>query len=79
MLHGMLKGVCGISGLDSFGSEYRYPSPVLLPDVGDVVLMIITSVYTPQRFFAQLPLGAYVVSDDTGNKYLCTPFMQNKY
>ena len=38
-------------------SHKHSPSSLVLPDPGNFVLMIITSVFTPQRFFAQMPIG----------------------
>lgn len=38
------------------GCSFSVP-PLLLPLVGDFVLMIITSIVSPQRFYAQMPIG----------------------
>ena len=51
--------------LDENISSYSLLPP-LLPQTGDIVLIIITSVRTPRRVFAQLPLGPFAVSDDNG-------------
>lgn len=32
-----------------------------LPDVGDFVMLIITAIATPQRFYAQMPFGKNVL------------------
>ena len=36
-----------------------------LPNVGDFVMLIITAVATPQRFYAQMPLGKHALIDQT--------------
>ena len=57
-------------GLGSSVSGCRNTSlPLSLPEVGDVVLMIVTSVSKPQRFFAQLPFGASALALETGKLF----------
>lgn len=41
-------------------------SLLMLPNEGDIVLLIITSVFTPQRFFAQMPVGPNLLMTETG-------------
>lgn len=36
-----------------------------LPNVGDFVMLIITAVATPQRFYAQMPFGKHALIDQT--------------
>lgn len=46
--------------------QTRGHSSSMLPNEGDIVLLIITSVFTPQRFFAQMPIGANMLMTEAG-------------
>ena len=62
-----------LPGIDSFeslpGHSFSVPL-LLLPHVGDFVLMIITSVVSPQSFYAQMPIGrnTLTMEVDRGDK-----------
>lgn len=44
----------------------------MLPNEGDIVLLVITSVFTPQRFFAQMPMGTNTLTTETGEGVIYT-------
>ena len=59
------SGPCGSEVVKSHGRSLEVFD---LPSIGDFVMLIVTAVATPQRFYAQLPLGPNTLSitEDSG-------------
>ena len=65
--------LCLVAGWNGLSGD-NYSSPVsLLPEIGDMIMIIITSVQASQSVFAQLPLGLYAAID---SKFFCVSACQ---
>ena len=64
-----LLSCLGITNSEPLQTHRQSSSLLMLPNEGDIVLLIITSVFTPQRFFAQMPIGANMLMTEAGTVF----------